>query len=101
MSSVQSLVAANDVVAFINGIPSQPQCPLSASMVSVLHRLNAPFKPVNMLSNPRLREGLAEGKPQLYVKGEFVGNSESVKSLYDSGALAKLMTDKGVAIRPV
>ncbi len=99
--AIKSIVDGSDVVAFINGVPAQPQCSLSAAMVSILHRLNAQFKPVNLLSNPRIREGLAEAKPQLFVKGEFVGNSDIVKEMYASGALTKLLTDKGVAIRPV
>jgi monothiol glutaredoxin len=100
-NAIKTLVDGSDVVAFINGVPSQPQCSLSASMVSILHRLNAPFTPVNLLSNPRIREGLSEAKPQLFVKGEFVGSSDFVKEMYASGALTRLMSEKGIAIRPV
>lgn len=98
---VKSIVDGSDVVLFINGIPAQPQCSLSADMVSILHRLNAPFKPVNLLSSPRIREGLKDSGPQLFVKGEFVGDSGIVKKMYASGALTNLLSDKGVAIRPV
>ncbi len=98
---VKSIVDGSDVVLFINGIPAQPQCSLSADMVSILHRLNAPFKPVNLLSSPRIREGLKESRPQLFVKGEFVGDSGIVKEMYASGALTRLLSDKGIAIRPV
>ncbi|QGM48098.1 monothiol glutaredoxin, Grx4 family [Methylocystis heyeri] len=90
----------------MNGVPSQPQCPSSSAMVSILHRLNAPFNPVNLLSNPRIRDGLKElsdgsALPRLYVKGDFVGGSEIVKDMYAAGALTKLLTDKGIAHYPV
>jgi monothiol glutaredoxin len=106
LGNVKSIVDSSDVVLFMNGVPAQPQCRLSSTMVSILHRLNAPFTPVNLLSNPNIRSGLAEladglAAPQLYVKGERIGGSDIVKEMYAAGALSKLLTDKGVAHRPV
>lgn len=103
---IKSIVDSTDVVLFMNGIPAQPQCGLSSVMVSILHRLNAPFKPVNLLSNPSIRDGLKElssgpAIPQLYVKGELIGGSDIVKEMYAAGALTKLLSEKGVAHRPV
>jgi monothiol glutaredoxin len=105
-SFIKSLIAGSDVVLFMNGIPAQPQCPSSSAMVSILHRLNAPFNPVNLLSSPRIRDGLKElsdgpALPQLYVKGELIGGSDAVKGMYAVGALTKLLTDNGIAHRPV
>lgn len=103
---IKSIVDSSDIVLFMNGIPAQPQCSLSSAMVSILHRLNAPFKPVNLLSNPSIRDGLKElsngpAIPQLYVKGELIGGSDIVKEMYAAGALTKLLSEKGVAHRPV
>jgi monothiol glutaredoxin len=105
-SFIESIVGGSDVVLFMNGVPAQPQCKPSSSMVSILHRLNAPFKPVNLLSSPNVRDSLKEfsngpANPQLYIKGELIGGSVLVKEMYDSGALTRLLADKGVAHRPV
>lgn len=105
-SFIESIVGGSDVVLFMNGVPTQPQCKPSSSMVSILHRLNAPFKPVNLLANRNIRDSLKEwsegpANPQLYIKGELVGGSDLVKEMYDSGALTRLLSDKGVAHHPV
>jgi len=106
-SFIKSLIDdGSDVVLFMNGVPAQPLCPSSSAMVSILHRLNAPFNPVNLLSHPRIRDGLKELSdgpvlPRLYVKGALIGGSDTVKDMYAAGALTKLLTDKGIAHRPV
>ena len=65
--------------------------------------MGAPFVGVDVLQDESLREGIKSFTdwptiPQLYVKGEFVGGSDIVREMFQSGELAALMAEKGVAL---
>jgi monothiol glutaredoxin len=68
--------------------------------------MGVPFKGVNVLEDMEVREGIKEYTnwptiPQLYVKGEFVGGSDIVREMFQSGELQTLMAEKGVALGDV
>ena len=93
---IKGLVASSDVVLFMKGVPAAPQCGFSASVVQILSGLNVPFKGVDVLAAPLLREGIKEFSswptiPQLYVKGEFVGGSDIMMEMFESGELQQLV----------
>lgn len=95
----------NDVVLYMKGTPVFPQCGFSAAVVDVLSRLGVKFKGVDVLVDPSLRDGIKTFSnwptlPQLYIKGEFVGGSDIVREMYQTGELQQFLADKGVASQP-
>src|SRR5260370_12783851 len=97
-------ITHNPVVLFMKGTPDFPQCGFSGQVVQILEYLGAPFKGVNVLENPELRQGIKEFAnwptiPQLYVKGEFVGGCDIVREMFQSGELAAHLVDVGVELK--
>ena len=95
-------ISQNDVVVYMKGTAAFPQCGFSAAVVQVLDNLKIPFKDIDVLSNPDLRQGIKDFTnwptiPQLYVKGEFIGGCDIVRDLYASGELEELFREKGIA----
>jgi monothiol glutaredoxin len=74
-----------------------PQCGFSAMAVQVLQACGiAQFASVNVLADPEIRQGIKQYAnwptiPQLYVNGEFVGGSDIMREMYQSGELQKLL----------
>lgn len=108
-----SLIAADDVVLFMKGTRSAPQCGFSASVVGILDDLVDTYSTVNVLTDPDVREGIKVYSdwptiPQLYVKGELIGGADITKEMHASGELAKKLgakpkaapTDVRVTITP-
>ena len=78
-----------------------PQCGFSATVISILQKLNIEFLDVNILSDAELRQGIKDFSnwptiPQLYYKGEFIGGCDIVKEMYESGELSKLFESQGI-----
>jgi monothiol glutaredoxin len=99
---IQTLVDSNDVLLFMKGTPLFPQCGFSNRAVSILNHLGVAFESVDVLQDQEVRQGIKAFSdwptiPQLYVKGEFVGGSDIMMEMYESGELAQLLEDKGVA----
>ena len=99
--SIQKDISENDVVLYMKGNKSLPQCGFSATVAQVLERLGVEYKDVNVLADAEVREGIKQFTnwptiPQLYVKGEFVGGCDIVREMYQSGELAELFKEKGV-----
>ena len=98
---IKGIVASSDVVLFMKGVPAAPQCGFSASVVQILSGLKVPFKGVDVLSDPQVREGIKSFSnwptiPQLYVKGEFLGGADIVREMFQAGELTALLSDKGI-----
>src|ERR1700712_2564740 len=92
---IAELVAKDDVVLFMKGSPLFPQCGFSSRAVAILNHLNVEFGSVDVLQDQGVRQGIKEFSdwptiPQLYVKGEFVGGSDIMMEMYESGELAEL-----------
>ena len=107
MSDVQARIAddvkSNDVLLYMKGTPAFPQCGFSAVTVQILSHIGVKFKAVNVLEDPEVREGIKAFSnwptiPQLYVKGEFVGGSDILKEMYQSGELQTFLAEKGIAL---
>jgi monothiol glutaredoxin len=104
LQRIRSEVSGNDVVLYMKGTPVFPRCGFSSAVVEILTRLGVPFKAVDVLSDPEIRQGIKEFSnwptiPQLYVKGEFVGGSDIVREMFESGELASYLKEKGIALR--
>jgi monothiol glutaredoxin len=99
---IRKAVASNDVVVFMKGTKSFPQCGFSAQVVQILGHLGVDYKDVNVLEDMGIREGIKSFSqwptiPQLYVKGEFVGGCDIIREMFQQGELGQLLDDKGVA----
>jgi monothiol glutaredoxin len=99
---IDNEVKTNDVVLFMKGTPEMPMCGFSGRATQILNTLGVPFKGINVLDSNDIRQGIKDYTnwptvPQLYVKGEFVGGSDIMMEMYQSGELKTLMADKGVA----
>ena len=99
-------VADAPVVVFMKGTPVFPQCGFSSTVVQILTHLGVKFKGIDVLQDPGLRDGIKAFSdwptiPQLYVKGEFVGGCDIVREMFESGELATLLKDKGIAAEAV
>lgn len=98
---IKGIIAGDDVVLFMKGVPTAPQCGFSAAVVQVLSQLGVPFKSVDVLSDFEIREGIKAFSnwptiPQLYVKGEFVGGCDIIREMFQAGELTALLSDKGI-----
>lgn len=93
---ITDIVASDDVVLFMKGRKSMPQCGFSATVVQILNQHVPSYTTVNVLSNPQVREGIKAFSdwptiPQLYIKGEFVGGCDIIKDLESQGQLAGML----------
>ncbi len=95
--TIKEQVTGHTVVLYMKGTPQFPQCGFSANAIQILKASGAQeLFTVNVLENPDIRQGIKEYAnwptiPQLYVKGEFVGGSDIMKEMYQSGELQKLL----------
>lgn len=93
---IDGIVKSNPVVLFMKGSPLFPQCGFSSRAVAILNHLNTEFESVDVLQDQGIRQGIKEYSdwptiPQLYVKGEFVGGSDIMMEMFESGELAELI----------
>ncbi len=100
-SRIAEMVGKSDVLLFMKGSPLFPQCGFSSRAISILQHLNVEFDSVDVLQDQGVRQGIKEFSdwptiPQLYVKGEFVGGSDIMMEMYESGELAQLFEEQGV-----
>ena len=95
-SRIGDIVKKNDVVLFMKGTALFPQCGFSSRAVAILDHLGVPFETVDVLQDQEVRQGIKEYSdwptiPQLYVKGEFVGGSDIMMEMFESGELQTLV----------
>jgi len=98
---IAKTVADHAVVLFMKGVPDQPRCGFSAVSVQILDHLGVEFIGVDVLQDDELRQGIKTFTdwptiPQLYVKGEFIGGSDIVREMFQSGELKTLLTEQGL-----
>ncbi|WP_424813151.1 Grx4 family monothiol glutaredoxin [Roseococcus sp. YIM B11640] len=101
---IESEIQGNPVVLYMKGTPVFPQCGFSARVVQILSHVGVPFKGVNVLEDPEIREGIKAYTnwptiPQLYVNGEFVGGCDIVMEMFQSGELQSMLKEKGIATK--
>ena len=94
---IREQVSTHPVVLYMKGTPQFPQCGFSANAVQILKACGVTdLFTVNVLEEPEIRQGIKEYAnwptiPQLYIKGEFVGGSDIMREMYQSGELQKLL----------
>ena len=103
---IDQLVKGSDVVLFMKGNASFPQCGFSGRAIQILKACGVDPKSVttvNVLEDDEVRQGIKEYSnwptiPQLYVKGEFVGGCDIVTEMFQSGELKTTLEEKGVEV---
>jgi len=96
---IKDIVKGDDIVLFMKGTVLFPQCGFSSRAVAILDHLGAKFETVDVLQDPEIRGGIKEYSdwptiPQLYVRGEFVGGSDIMMEMFESGELQQLVGEK-------
>ena len=96
---IEEIVKGNDVVLFMKGTVLFPQCGFSSRAVAILDHLGAKYETVDVLQDPEIRGGIKDYSdwptiPQLYVRGEFVGGSDIMMEMFESGELQQLVGEK-------
>ncbi len=96
---IADLVGKNDVVLFMKGTALFPQCGFSSRAVAILDHLGVPYETIDVLQDPEIRQGIKAYSdwptvPQLYVKGEFVGGSDIMMEMFESGELQQLVAQE-------
>jgi len=94
---IKEQVTTHPVVLYMKGSPQFPQCGFSANAVGILNALGVKeLFTVDVLQDPEIRNGIKEYAnwptiPQLYINGEFVGGSDIMTEMYQSGELKQLL----------
>ena len=99
---IADVVKSNEVLLFMKGSPLFPQCGFSSRAIAILEHLGVEYGSVDVLQDQGIRQGIKQFSdwptiPQLYVKGEFVGGSDIMMEMYESGELADLLEKAGVS----
>ena len=98
-TQIDQLVKTHDVVLFMKGDANFPQCGFSGRAIQVLKASGVDvkgLKTINVLEEPEIRQGIKEYSnwptiPQLYVKGEFIGGSDIMMEMFESGELTQVL----------
>ena len=96
---IDDLVKSSEVLLFMKGTASFPQCGFSGRAIQLLKACGVDpkaVKTVNVLEDAEIRAGIKDYSswptiPQLYVKGEFIGGSDIMMEMYENGELQKVL----------
>ncbi len=94
---IQNTIQSNDVVLFMKGTAQFPQCGFSGKAIQLLKQAGVTkMATVNVLDDDEVRQGIKDISnwptiPQLYIKGEFIGGSDIMTEMAESGELQKLL----------
>jgi monothiol glutaredoxin len=96
-AKIQEIVSSHPVVLFMKGNAQFPQCGFSGNAVNILRSCGVEtLHTVNVLDDADIREGIKEFSnwptiPQLYINGEFIGGSDIMTEMHQSGELQQLV----------
>ena len=98
---IKEVIDQNEVLLFMKGNPQFPQCGFSGRAVQVLQNCGVEFASVDVLADMSVREGIKQYSnwptiPQLYIRGEFIGGSDIIMEMFESGELQEKL--KGEAV---
>tara|TARA_Y100001968_G_C19349582_1_gene713889 strand:+ start:705 stop:1028 length:324 start_codon:yes stop_codon:yes gene_type:complete len=91
-TKIEALVKSSPIMVFMKGTKLMPQCGFSNNVVQILNSLGLSFETFDVLSDMEIRQGIKEYSnwptiPQVYLKGEFLGGSDILIEMYNSGDL--------------
>ena len=93
---IDNLVKNNKIFVFMKGTKLMPQCGFSNNVVQILNTLGASYETFDILEDPEMRQGIKEYSswptiPQVYISGEFIGGSDIIYGMYQSGELQQMV----------
>jgi len=93
---IEALIPSSPIFVFMKGSKLMPQCGFSNNVVQILHSLGVPFETFDVLSDMEIRQGIKDYSewptiPQVYAKGEFMGGSDILIEMYNSGELRETL----------
>lgn len=93
---IDSLIGSNKILVFMKGTKLMPQCGFSNNVAQILNSLGAPYETIDVLADYDIRQGIKEYSnwptiPQVYISGEFIGGSDIMIELYQSGKLQEMV----------
>ncbi len=91
-SRIEVLINSKPIFVFMKGNKLMPQCGFSNNVVQILNSLGLAFDTFDVLTDMEIRQGIKDYSnwptiPQVYVKGEFIGGSDILIQMYNSGEL--------------
>ena len=107
MNDINSIIKdnnkKNDVLLYMKGNPTFPQCGFSSTVVQILKHIGVKFESIDVLQDEKIREGIKAFSnwptiPQLYVKGEFVGGCDIIKEMFETGELKEFFENNNIDI---
>ena len=96
-AKIQEIVSSHPIVLFMKGNAQFPQCGFSGNAVNILRSCGVDkLHTVNVLEDAEVRQGIKEFSnwptiPQLYINGEFIGGSDIMTEMFQSGELQALV----------
>ncbi|MDJ0676126.1 MAG: Grx4 family monothiol glutaredoxin [Calothrix sp. MO_167.B42] len=89
---IDNLISQHKILVFMKGTKLMPQCGFSNNVVQIINSLGVPYETVDVLDDPEIRQGIKEYSswptiPQVYLNGEFLGGSDIMIELYQTGEL--------------
>jgi len=98
LDQIKKEIASNPIVLFVKGTREMPRCGFSARTIALFEEFGKPFKVIDILPDPRLRQVLSAHSnwptiPQVFIKGKFVGGCDIVTEMHQEGELRKLVED--------
>ena len=93
----------NEVVLYMKGNPTFPQCGFSSTVVQILKHIGVNFQSYDVLQDENLRECIKSFSnwptiPQLYVNNEFVGGCDIIREMFESGELKEYFTKNNIPL---
>ena len=95
---LEELIKGTPVILFMKGSKMMPQCGFSAMATQILTAYTRDYTTVNVLADPLIRQGIKDYSnwptiPQCYVRGEFIGGSDILRELHESGELETMLAE--------
>lgn len=94
--TIKQQIETNPIILYMKGNAELPMCGFSARAVNILKSCGAQFTTVNVLENEEIRQGVKSYSnwptiPQLYINGEFIGGSDIMNEMFESGELQQII----------
>ena len=96
-AEIKETVKKNDIVIYMKGTPTFPQCGFSSTVVQIFDYLEAEYTAVNVLEDMDIRQGIKDYNnwptiPQIFIRGEFIGGCDIAREMFETGELKALLS---------
>ena len=96
-AEIKETVKKNDIVIYMKGTPTFPQCGFSSTVVQIFDYLEAEYTAVNVLEDMDIRQGIKDYNnwptiPQIFIRGEFIGGCDIAREMFETGELKTLLS---------